>query len=309
MMKPIKNIAVFGANGALGEVLIPALLQADFDVTCITRFGSQKSLPAGVHARLSDYSNVEALTKVLEGQDAIVEAFNPAAASYQTNILQAALAAGVRHIVTPDFSGNTFHPNAKETLIFDPKLTAQRELERIVAESNGLLSWTAIITGPWYDWTIERGIFWINKEGRTITRYGSGDQRCSISRRALNGEALVAVLTNPEKYRNRAAYFASHTISTNQLIALIDDLGLEGWKIVDVPFDGFTEKARALWREDTERGVEDRLNSRAYAALSTVALLDEDNYYGSNFENQVEPGWDEGETALKETLKRLVIHD
>ncbi|KAK1470505.1 hypothetical protein CCUS01_06270 [Colletotrichum cuscutae] len=306
MMKAIKQVAVIGATGALGEVLIPALLQADFEVTCITRPGSQKSLPAGVHVRSSDYSNIEALTQALGGQDAVVEAFNPAAASYQANILQAASATGVRHIITPDFSGNTFHPNAKDALIFGPKLTAQRELERVVAESNGSLSWTAIITGPWYDWTIERGIFWINKERRTITRYGSGDQKCSISRRALNGEALVAVLSNPERYQNRAAYFASHSVSTNYLIALVEDLGLEGWETVDVPFDGFADEARALWREDTEKGVEDRLNSRAYAALSTVALLDEDNKYGSNFEDQVESGWDEGERALKDSLNRLL---
>ncbi|KAK1634535.1 hypothetical protein BDP81DRAFT_378896 [Colletotrichum phormii] len=305
-MAAIKNVAIFGATGALGEVLVPALLQADFEVTCITRPGSEKNLSAGVSGRVSDYSDVEALTTALKGQDAIVEAFNPAAASYQTNILQAALATGVRHIITPDFSGNTFHPNAEEALIFNPKLLAQRELERIVDESNGSLSWTAIISGPWYDWTIERGIFWINKEERTITRYGSGDQRCSISRRALNGEALVAVLINPEKYRNRAAYFASHTVSTNQLITVIEDIGLKDWKIVDVLFDGFAEKARALWREDTEEGVDDRLNSRAYAALSTVALLDEGNGYGSNFENEVESGWDEGEDTLKENLKRLL---
>ncbi|KXH54058.1 hypothetical protein CSAL01_01964 [Colletotrichum salicis] len=128
----------------------------------------------------------------------------------------------------------------------------------------------------------------------------------SISRRAFNGEALVAVLINPEKYHNSAAYFASHTVSTNQLITVIEGIGLKEWKIVDVPFDGFAEKARALWREDTEEGVDDRLNSRAYAALSTVALLDEGNRYGSNFENEVESGWDEGEDTLKENFKRLL---
>ncbi|OHE98286.1 hypothetical protein CORC01_06483 [Colletotrichum orchidophilum] len=305
-MTAIKKVAVLGATGALGEVLIPALLQADFEVTCITRTDSKRNLPIDVVVRVSDYSDVAALTVALKDQDAVVEAFNPAAASYQTHILQAALAAGVKHIITPDFSGNTFHPNAKEAVIFNPKLTAQREVERVVAESNGSLAWTAIISGPWYDWTIERGIFWVNKENRTVTRYGSGDQKYSISRRALNGEALVAVLNNPEEYRNRAAYFASHTVSTNQLIAVVKDLGLENWKIVDVPFDGFAEKAHAMWQEDTENGVTDRLNSKAYAALSTVALLDEGNRYGSNFEDQVESGWDEGGDALKENLRRLL---
>ncbi|KAF9870964.1 phosphate-repressible na+ phosphate cotransporter [Colletotrichum karsti] len=256
-MVHIKKVVVLGATGALGEVLIPALVAANFDVACILRPGT--------------------LTSAFDGHDAVVEAFNPAAAIHQKAILEAVLNAGVRHVITPDFSGNTFHPRAGEVLIFNPKLEAQRELERVVAESDGKLSWTAIVTGPWYDWTIEKGIFWVNRERKVITRYGSGNQRYSMSRRDLNGEALVAVLSNPGKYQNRAAYFASHTVSTNQLISIVKELALEGWKVEDVPFDGLFEKAHKMWQEDTRNGVQDRLNSKAYAALSTVALLDEDN--------------------------------
>lgn len=212
----------------------------------------------------------------------------------------------MRHVITPDFSGNTFHPRASELLIFDPKLQAQRELEDIVSRSEGKLSWTAIVTGPWYDWAIRKGIFWVDKDRRVITRYGSGDQKCSVSRHAVNGEALVAVLQDPEKYRNRPAYFASHTVSTNQIIDIVKELELLDWSVVDVPFDGLYDKAHRMWREDTENGVVDRLNSEAYPALATVALLDEDNRYGSNFEDLAEPGWDEGEDTLRRQLKSLL---
>ncbi|KAF6791384.1 NAD(P)-binding protein [Colletotrichum sojae] len=306
MSQPVKNVAILGGTGALGEALIPALLAADFTVTCILRPTSTSQPPAGVTIKRSDYSDIASLTAALASQDALVEAFNPSAAAHQPTILAAALAAGVRHVITPDFSGNTFHPRASELLIFDPKLQAQRELETIIAEAAGKLSWTAIVTGPWYDWAIAKGIFWVDKNRKIITRYGSGDQRYSVSRHALNGEALVAVLQNPDKYRDRPAYFASHTISTNQLITVVEELGLEGWKVADVPFDGLYEKAHKMWQEDTERGVVDRLNSKAYEALATVALLDEENRYGSNFEELVERGWGEGEGRLKEELRRLL---
>ncbi|KAL0941962.1 NAD(P)-binding protein [Colletotrichum truncatum] len=304
-MTRVEKVAVLGATGSLGEVLIPALRAANFDVTCILRPAS-KSIIQGVTIKRAEYTDKEALTLALEGQDAIVEAFNPAAAIHQKQILQAVLAAGVKHIITPDFSGNTFHPRAEDVLIFNPKIKAQRELEKVVADSDGKLSWTAIVTGPWYDWAIEKEIFWVNKEKKVITRHGSGDQRYSISRHALNGEALVAVLKDLDKYKNRPAYFASHTVSTNQLVAIVKDLGLEGWTVVDTPFDGLYQKAHELWQRDTDNGVQDRLNSKAYEALSTVALLDQDNRYGSNFESQVEPGWDEGKIALKENLRKLL---
>ncbi|KAK2053166.1 NAD(P)-binding protein [Colletotrichum caudatum] len=305
-MPPMKKVAILGGTGALGEALIPALLKADFEVTCVTRTGSKHAVLPGVVAKTADYTDIAALTQAFNDHDAVVEAFNPAGATHQARILEAVLAAGVRHIITPDFSGNTFHPNARDIFIFNPKLAAQQELERVVAESGGKLAWTAIVTGPWYDWALERGIFWINKANRTITRYGSGDQKYSMSRRALNGEALVAVLSDHENYRNRPAYFASHTVSTNQLISAIHKLGLTDWEVLDVPFDGFENSARALWQKDTEMGIEDRLNSKAYAALSTVAMLDENNRYGSNFGDRIEPGWGEGEEALADSLKKLL---
>ncbi|KAF3797981.1 hypothetical protein GCG54_00003881 [Colletotrichum gloeosporioides] len=305
-MTNIKKVAILGATGSLGEVLVPSLIAADFDVTCILRKDSKSQPPEAVRVVKAEYTDTALLTEALQGQDAVVEAFNPAASVHQTAILQAVLAAGVRHIITPDFSGNTFHPNAKDVLIFNPKLEAQRELERVVAESQGRLSWTAIVTGPWYDWTIKKGIFWIDREKKIVTRYGSGDQKYSMSRHALNGEALVAVLSDPGRYQNRPAYFASHTVSTNQIIGIIKDLGLEGWNVVDVDFDGLFEKAHKMWQEDTDNGVQDRLKSKAYAALSTVALLDEANRYGSNFEKLVEDGYDEGDAKLRENLAKLL---
>ncbi|KAF5009958.1 hypothetical protein FDECE_3865 [Fusarium decemcellulare] len=127
-----------------------------------------------------------------------------------------------------------------------------------------------------------------------------------MSRRALNGEALVAVLKNPERFLNRPAYFASHTVSTNELIAVVKELGLEGWLTVDVPIKGHYEEALRLWEEDSANGVEDRLGSKAYPMLSTVALLNEENRYGADFSQKVEPGWDEGKDALRESLRQLL---
>ncbi|KAF4997111.1 hypothetical protein FDECE_12188 [Fusarium decemcellulare] len=305
-MALIQNVAVLGATGPLGKTLVSALLAAGFQVTCVTRPDSDHVFPDRVIAKSARYTDIRALTTAFENQDAIVEAFNPAAAVYQASIVEAALAAGVQHIVTPDFSGNTFNRNVSELLIFDTKRRAQRHLESVVAASGNRLSWYAIVVGPWYDWTIEKGLFWIDRQRRVITRYGSGNQRYSVSRLALSGEALVAVLRDPERYRNRAAYFASHTVSTKQLIAIIDDMGLQGWSVVDASLDGYFEEAKRLWEQDTENGVENRLASKAYEMFATIALLDEDNRYGSDFSDKVKFGWDEGEDALRENLKKLL---
>lgn len=221
--------------------------------------------------------------------------------------MQALIAAGVGHIVTPSFSEDTFNGNLGEIFNFDLKIQAQRELEKAVAASDNKLSWTSIILGPWYDWNIERGIFWVNPEKKIIVRYGSGDQKFSMSRVALTGESLVAVLKNPERYRNRPAYFASHSVTTNQLISIVkEDLGLEGWTVVDASLDDIKEEGKRLYHEDIKNGVVNRLRTKGYGLLCTVAILDPENRYGGYFGDKVEPGWNEGETALRENLKKLL---
>ncbi|KAH8653622.1 ankyrin repeat-containing domain protein [Xylariales sp. PMI_506] len=245
------------------------------------------------------------LVAALESQHAVIEAFNPAAASNQGLIIQACIAAGVKHLITPDFSSDTFNPYVNELMIFEPKRQAQLALEEAVGSSAGAISWTAIIVGAWYDWAVENGQFWIDKESRTVTRFGSGNQKTSISRLELCGEAAVAILRTPEKYRNRPAYFHSHSVSTNELIALLEEID-GGWKVADITLDGFVDKARALWHEDTKNNVKDRLNSTAYRMLGTSALFDEANRYHADFTELLEPGWDEGRDALKENLKRLL---
>jgi hypothetical protein len=275
-------------------------------VTCISRPGHDAYHSADVAIKYAAYNDVSALTDALLGHDVLIEAFNPAAAADQATIAEAALAAGVARIITPDFSGDTFHAEAAGAQIFAPKLAAQAALEEVVARSDGRLSWTAIIVGPWIDWCIGQNIFWINGPGRTVTRYGSGEQRVSLSRRDLCGEVLIEVLIDPERFRNRAAYFSSHTVTTNELIEVVQ--GLEpGWKVVDVPLEEYAAEARRLWDEDTRNGVKNRLGSQAYPMMATAVLMDEENRFGADFSDKAEPGWDDdGKDALKETLEEAL---
>ncbi|KAJ9133430.1 NAD-binding protein [Pleurostoma richardsiae] len=307
-MESIKNVAVLGASGNLGRVVIPTLLRDGFTVTIIARPGSKtESHNADLIVKTADYANLASMTLALRGQHAVVEAFNPAAGVHQHTIVQAAIAAGVSHLLTPDFSSDTFHANAKELLIFGPKIQAQQELESLVEASDGALSWTAIIVGPWYDWGIERGALWIDREHRTVTRFGSGDQRYSMSRLELCGEAAAAVLREPAKYRNRPAYFASSTVSTNELIEILEDIRTkETWKVVDVPVANLLQTGRRLWEEEEASGISDKLNSKAYPLLGTAALFDEENRFGADFGHKLEPGWDQGKDKLKEHLKQLL---
>lgn len=291
----------------MGKAAVPALLSAGFVVTIIARPESTSTYPEGVTVKQSSYDELEALTEVLKGQDALVEAFNPAAAVHQDIIVQAALAAGVSRLITPDFSTDSFSTHSAEVRIFEPKHKAQKELEKLTSSPDCTLSWTAIVVGGWFDWGIEAGYFWIDKKKRTVTRFGSGNQKVSISRVELCGETIVSVLQNPDKYHNRIAYFADHAVSTNELIDMVDEISSVGkWEIVDIPLEGFKKEAFALWDEDTKKGVKTRLFSKAYTMLGTAAVFDEENRYDGDFSHKLEPGSGRPIESLKQDLKTLL---
>ncbi|GFP55593.1 hypothetical protein ACSS6W_009052 [Trichoderma asperelloides] len=306
-MSPIKTVAVLGATGNIGKVAIPALLSAGFIVTVITRPESTWTYPQGITVKKSSYDNLKTLSEALKGQDALVEAFNPAAAEHQNTIVQAALAAGVAHLITPEFSTDSFSANSEEIRIFEPKHKAQKELEKLTSSPDCTLSWTGIVLGAWFDWGIETGFFWVDKKKRTITRFGSGNQKVSMSHLALCGDTIVSVLQNPEKYRNRVAYFADYAVSTNELINMIQKFSSPGeWEIVDLSVEDFKKEGFALWDEDTKQGVTTRLFSKAYTMLGTAAVFDEQNRYDGDFTAKLEPGSGKPIESLEESLRKLL---
>ena len=169
------------------------------------------------------------------------------------------------------------------------------------------ITWTAIIPGAFFDWGINHNVFWINRNDHTVTIFGSGNQRISLSSISIVGRATVAVLRNVDRYKNRPAYFAEYTVNTNELKELVTEITNPTlWNSTNAPLEGFFEKAKDLWDQDTKEGVVDRLNTRAYPMLGTYALFHEDNRYNADFGQSVEPGWNKSMDELRTELKQLL---
>jgi saccharopine dehydrogenase-like NADP-dependent oxidoreductase len=122
---------------------------AGFEVTAVSRTAGAE-FPSPVKTTVVDYSNHQQLVDLFKQHDVVVEAFNPSAAVLQPAIVEAALKAGIKHLITPDFACDTFNKDAGDLLIYDVKIEAQKELEKRVKGSG--MKWTGIITGGWYDW-------------------------------------------------------------------------------------------------------------------------------------------------------------
>lgn len=300
------------------------MLEAGFDVTVISRPGGQKYKPPDsantkpVTTLEAAYDDVSSLTAALQDQDALVETYNPASTVHQRTIVRAALAAGVKHLITNEFDVNSFAPNAAKLPATLGKIEAQHALEEELqaAIANGKpasLAWTGIIAGVWFDWAIRLGqetFFWVNPTKRSIIHYGSGNQRTCLSHVAATGDAVVTVLHEPERFRNRPAYSASYTVTTNEVVSMIKEISGESgkpWDIVEIPdMEAFKLESLRLWDEDKKNGVDNMMHTQGFLMQVLAGFFAEKNYYGFDFGEKVEPGWNQGHEKLKEQITHLI---
>lgn len=98
----IKTVALLGADGKLGPAVLNELLAASFAVTVLKRQGSKQpdNYPSGVKvARVpDDMDDIDALAKVLTGQDALVVTIKGSQTEVQDKLARAAVKAGVKRM-------------------------------------------------------------------------------------------------------------------------------------------------------------------------------------------------------------------
>jgi hypothetical protein len=142
----------------VGKEILKALLDdGSFYVTIVRRKGGSSSQPFPESNRLRevddiDYASVGSLKKAFAGHHAVVEALNPSGVVYQDKIVQAAVETeSVRHIITPDFSGDYLNEHIHEIRIYDSKVEAHQVTKRLIQQRKSL-HWTSILTGAFFDW-------------------------------------------------------------------------------------------------------------------------------------------------------------
>lgn len=122
-------------------------------MTIVTRLESRSVFPPGILVIRTAYT-VEALTKVLVGQDAVVCAMAPAGVNYQSTMIEAAEAAGVKRFIVNDFGWGLrtrTHglPEFRETI---EKRHVGWDYAAKRAAANPTFTWTGITTGNPIDW-------------------------------------------------------------------------------------------------------------------------------------------------------------
>ncbi|KAI9708627.1 MAG: hypothetical protein M1820_003845 [Bogoriella megaspora] len=260
-MAPYQNVAIAGATGNLGPVIVSHLLAANYKVTALTRHGSNatQSLPSAVTSTPVDYTSIASLTSALQGQDVLISTLNPAEVD-QIPLFSAAISAGVQRILPGEFGCDPTHPAVESNPFFAKKKEVKEWVEAHAGEGPGKMSYTLVSCGPFLDWCLGTPLL-VNWQGATEV-YGGGERRTSATLLEDVGRAVVGTLKHPEETRDRAVFVQSTTISQKQILEIAG-------RVKGKAYETTEWNTEELWRDGLE-GLQKGDRSKLFGLLKVA---------------------------------------
>jgi hypothetical protein len=172
------TIAVAGATGQLGGMIVNALLERGAQVCALVRAGTASDKLAelerpGIKIAPADLANVSELTRACAGASCVVSALQglrDVIVDAQSVLLHAAIVAGVPRFIPSDFSADFTKLSTGENRNFDLRRTFHERLDKssIAATSifNGAFAELLTSRMPLLDFDARRVSYWENAEQR-----------------------------------------------------------------------------------------------------------------------------------------------
>ncbi|KAF5861524.1 hypothetical protein ETB97_012850 [Aspergillus alliaceus] len=241
MATPLKNIALIGASGNIGKIILEGLVaSSEFKVTVLSRNSSDATFPANVTVRKTDFSEDD-MVSALKGQDAVVSAVGATGFSEQKKFIDAAVRAGVRRFIPSEFSANTLSDAVIQLV---PFLEQKREvLEYLKSKESVGLTWTGIATALLFDWGLANGFLGYDVASRTATIWDGGDKTFTLINEKQLGEAVVSVLKQPAETANQYLYVSSVETSQKEILSAFEEATSSKWTVTDTTTDAEVSEA------------------------------------------------------------------
>ena len=195
-------VAVAGATGALGQLVVSELRKRKVAVKAIVRLGTDKARTkgflklGGVTIAEVDLEDEAKLTQELKGATCVVSTLKgpvDVLLKAQSHLLDAALAAKVPRFIPSDYAIDltNIKPGSNRNL------DQHREFQDRLDESG--ISWSTILCGGFTEWlTGELGFSLIDKKNRKVSYISNPEQKLDYTTMANTAEYTAAVATDPK---------------------------------------------------------------------------------------------------------------
>ncbi|KAI0123779.1 hypothetical protein BJ170DRAFT_94808 [Xylariales sp. AK1849] len=220
-MSEIQSVAIAGASGNLGRHVLKALVDANFQVTVLTRSKKPEAYDARVKVVEVDFTSVKSLIAALKGIDALVSTVGHTAMEVQPVLIDAAIAAGVKRFIPSEYGSVTTSPKVEALPVYDSMFKIKKYLQE--KAKTGELTWTVLACGAFLEFVFGSPIL-LDFVNHKATLFDEGDNRISSTSQPNVGRALAGILKNPEATENRIVRVSEVILSQNELLRIAEGL-------------------------------------------------------------------------------------
>ena len=192
-------------------------------ITALTRVGSKGEFPEGVKVVEVDYDNEESIVAALKDQQFLAITLSVRAPpNTHSNIVKAAIKAGVKYIMPNAYGGDLFNP----LLADEPYAKANVGKIREITELGG--DYIMMVCGFWYEWSLALGEYWygIDIRNKKVVFYDDGKTKIKSSTWEQCGRAFAALLSLPESgaspsvadFKNKTVGLESFEVSQRDML-------------------------------------------------------------------------------------------
>jgi len=146
----------------------------------------------------------------------------------QKTFVDAAVAAGVKRFIPSDFGSDTSDTRAQAIV---PFYTIKADIIAYLKSKEDAISWTAVITGAFFDWGLKVGGWGFNAKDKSVTLFDEGEATFSATTLHKIGLSLVKVLKHAEETRNQYVYVSSFNTSQKELLATAKKITGGEWAV------------------------------------------------------------------------------
>uniref|UniRef100_A0A7S4I9R8 NmrA-like domain-containing protein n=1 Tax=Vannella robusta TaxID=1487602 RepID=A0A7S4I9R8_9EUKA len=212
----VQTVCVIGAAGQVGKPFVDELLEMKHRVKLIARHS--KPIYTSFEERgaelfvMEDLADVEAITKVLEGCDAVVctvPGNDEVITKLEPIWLQAAVNAKVSRFVPTEFGCHTHALKYGDGVLFDKKKNFQQKM------FDSGLGWTLVYTGGFHDYFLPNLRFFDK-----ITTFGDKDIPIYSHSVEDVGRITARVVTDP-RTMNKCVQINYCSLSQNEMLSML----------------------------------------------------------------------------------------
>ncbi|KAL2678845.1 hypothetical protein Neosp_009597 [[Neocosmospora] mangrovei] len=278
-MSCYQNIAIAGASGNIGKVVMKELLASKFSVVALQRPTSTAAFPDGVQVRTVIHDSFDSWKAALQGQDAFISFLVPPVTDYQNLAADAAVAAKVKDFIPSEWGMNTtiLGDTVFGKLLSD-KTSTRAHLDTL-AKENDFFSWTGISTGLWFDWGLEHLSLGFDKSTVTAEISDSGNERFQTTNLRFVAKVVAAILKNPAQASNKYITIASFNISQREILELAEQISGRKWTVKSCKVDDVQRAAeKDLANGNFDAAFYPLLHGRLFRDGADLALKPEQNF-------------------------------